>query len=479
MSAGRVVMFVAGILLALVGVGFAATATAGLWLDATQQDEDGYLTSPRFELATDAYAVTGEELDLHTTPGDWTGWLGRVDLRLSVTPASDTEIFVGIAPEEDVADYLASVAHDRLERLDDRPGRTRYDRVPGTAVPEPPGEQPFWRAQVAGGGTQTLSWPAEAGRWSVVVMRADAQPGVDVLADAGVRTDLLVPISLGMLLAGLVLLAGAAGLVIAAVPSAARATPPLPPAAEATPGAPSPYPLVLRGRLDPAVSRWRWLVKWILLVPHILVLVALWVVFVATTIAAGFAILATGRYPRGLFDLNVGILRWSWRVTFYGYGVLGTDRYPPFTLDAVDYPAELTVAYPERLSRGLVLVKWWLLALPHWLVVALLTGGALSWTFGTAAEDSWRVSLGGGLIGLLALIVGITLLVRARYPRGLFDLLMGCNRWVYRVVAYAALMTDVYPPFRLDNGGEEPPVTAPPWSQGPSDAPRRHPEPVA
>src|SRR5579884_1495378 len=90
----------------------------------------------------------------------------------------------------------------------------------------------------------------------------------------------------------------------------------------------SSYPLQLTGELAPHLSRGLWLVKWLLALPHFIVLFFLWVAFVAVSIVAFFAILFTGRYPRGLFDFNVGVLRWTWRVGFYSYSALATDRYP-------------------------------------------------------------------------------------------------------------------------------------------------------
>ncbi|HUY21169.1 MAG TPA: DUF4389 domain-containing protein [Acidimicrobiales bacterium] len=220
------------------------------------------------------------------------------------------------------------------------------------------------------------------------------------------------------------------------------------------------YPVRLDGRLDPNLSRWLWLVKWVLVVPHVIVLAFLWLAVSVLTVVSGFAILFTGRYPRSIFDFNVGVMRWTWRVSFYAVSAFGTDRYPPFSL-APDptYPSDFAVDYPEGLSRGLVLVKWWLLALPHYLIVAIFAGG-----WGVGWNGAWRLAGGGGLIALLAIVAAVVLAVRGDYPRSVFDFVMGMNRWCYRVLAYAALMRDEYPPFRFDSGGTDPgslPVTPP------------------
>jgi hypothetical protein len=212
------------------------------------------------------------------------------------------------------------------------------------------------------------------------------------------------------------------------------------------------YPLRLTGQLSPQLSRWRWLVKWLLAIPHFIALIVLGVGFVGASLLALFAILFTGRYPRRLFAYNVGVMRWSWRVGFYANSALGTDTYPPFTLkDVPDYPARLEVDYPELLSRRLVLVKW-LLGVPHYLIVAVFAGGAWAAWSGTGGGWLWS---SGGLIGLLVFFAGVALLFTGRYPKPLYEFVLGMNRWVYRVAAYAALMTDTYPPFQLDMGGEE------------------------
>jgi len=233
------------------------------------------------------------------------------------------------------------------------------------------------------------------------------------------------------------------------------------------------YPVHVEGDLSEPLSRWLWLVKWAMAIPHFIVLAFLWIAFSVVTVIAFFAILITGRYPRALFDFNVGVLRWTWRVGFFSYQALGTDRYPAFSLaDDPDYPARLDIEYPASLSRGLVLVKWWLLAIPQYVIVAIFTGGG--WTrWSGAGGDEYTAAASGGLISLLVFISAIVLLFTGRLPRPIFDFVMGMNRWVWRVVAYAALMTDRYPPFRLDMGarepGSEPEATA--EADGPAPAP--------
>ncbi len=204
------------------------------------------------------------------------------------------------------------------------------------------------------------------------------------------------------------------------------------------------YPVTLRGDLSAPPARGWWLIKWFLGIPHFVLLIFLWIAFVVVWVIALFAILFSGKFPRGLFDFNVGVLRWTWRVGFYSYQALGTDKYPPFTLEPVaDYPADLEVEYPAELSRGLAVTKWWLLAIPHYIVVAFFQGGG---------DGKGRVP---GLVNVLAIFAAVALLFTGKYPEEIFRLVMGMNRWSYRVGAYAALMTDCYPPFRL---WDEPPA---------------------
>ncbi|MCW2810100.1 MAG: hypothetical protein JWP61_558 [Friedmanniella sp.] len=452
---GHALVLIAGVLLGLLGLILAGLASASGW--ALYQQRDGrFLTSPvgRYAVSTSALTTTGLEVFVDSQLPTARPGAARLMVRASgADPARP--VFVGIGPRDAVTAYLAGVEHSELTQVTFAPFTPTYRTVPGTRAPARPADQSFWLTSAAGAGQQQVETPLRSGTWVVVVMNADGSPGVAADLTAGVQTDLLGPVTLGLAVAALILLGAAVVVLLVGAGGLGRAAEtPVDVAAEGPSTGLFHSPVRLRGRLE-APSRWLWLVKWLLLVPHALVLLVLWPVVVLFTLAAAVAILITGRYPRPLFDLVVGVLRWNWRVTFYGYSALGTDRYPPFALGRADYPADLEVEYPGHLSRGLVLVKSWLLALPHLLIVGVLTA-PWSWTAQGSDTSSYRQSAGLSLLGLLTLVAALALLFTGRYPRPLFDLVLGLNRWVYRVLAYVLLLRDDYPPFRLDQGPREP-----------------------
>jgi Domain of unknown function (DUF4389) len=214
-----------------------------------------------------------------------------------------------------------------------------------------------------------------------------------------------------------------------------------------------PYPVRVSAHHDTPPNRWLWLVKWLLLIPHYVLLAGLWAAFIAATVIAYVVVLATGRYPKAMFEFGVGVLRWTWRVMYYGYVVLGTDRYPPFTLNQVpDYPAELDIDPALDRPRWLPLVAW-LLVIPHGMILKGLLNTEL---LRPIPIGSFSIPIPVGVTSAGITVIATQLAITGRHPRGLYDLFTGVARWLLRVVAYVALLSSVYPPFRLDQGDTEP-----------------------
>jgi len=185
------------------------------------------------------------------------------------------------------------------------------------------------------------------------------------------------------------------------------------------------YPLRFDVEYPEELSRWLIFVKWLLAIPHFIILWALAIAAGVMGFIAFFAILFTKRYPRGLFDFVVNVNRWSANVDAYT-GLL-RDEYPPFSWEPGQYAVTYEVDYPEELNRWLPLIKWWLLAIPHYIVLFFL---------GIAAFVVWVIAF-------------FAILFTKRFPRGLFDFIVGVTRWECRVNAYAGLLRDEYPPFSL------------------------------
>jgi hypothetical protein len=425
---------VIGSLILLIGIALLFGGGALVGVDLGFTDDEGFLTTPPADLKRATHAVAGEAV----FEGDWVWWY-RHPTTVRIRMTSDRPIFLGIAPRADLEAYLSDVSYSEIERIDfdtyrgRRLWATEYDDVLGSSAPGRPGDQAFWIAQAEGAGTQTLFWTLEPGEWMLVVMNADGSAGVEASGSVGIEAPWLLAIGIGLLAAGVVIGGIGFALVLLVARSVRSGEPER---AEIPKPAPTDgFPMTFVAELTEPLSPALWLVKWFLLIPHFVALAFLWCGFAMSWVISLFAILFTGRYPRGLFDYNVGVLRWTWRVAFYSYDALGTDQYPPFTLRAGGYPADLDVRYPERLSPGLALVKWWLLAIPHYIVIGVIQGGSGFYEF--------------GLTFILTIFAGVTLLFTGRYPRDLFQLIVGLNRWSFRVLAYVALMTDVYPPFRL------------------------------
>ena len=183
------------------------------------------------------------------------------------------------------------------------------------------------------------------------------------------------------------------------------------------------YPVTFHVAYPESSGRWLILARWLLAVPHYVVLCFLSLIVGLASCAAFFTILFAKTYPDELYRVVVGVHRWGANVAAY---VLFLDRYPPFSMSAGRYDAVTLTVEQSEYSRWLVLGKW-LLVLPHLFILSVLSVVAIVAT------------------GIL--VFGV--LFTGRYPRGLFEFIVGVARWHTRVNAYASLLVDRYPPFSL------------------------------
>ena len=458
----------------------------------SQQGSDGYFTSPTRPFSTTSYALSSPlaQIAVEKLPFD----LGSLRINATST-APGGQVFVGIGLKAEVEKYLNGVHATEIIGITTMPFRVSYRDLPGSTAPEPPSGQSFWTMQASGTGSQQITMDLRTRDWVVVIINADASEGVAVNVQDGYRSELFRTLTPALSIAGIVLLLIWVGLIaLGAIgldrrSSASKYGTPVRPTVDPSDSsrkfnadplelkkndgaslearAPTKrYPARLTGHLDPPLSRGQRLVKWLLSVPNFIILLFMCSAVIVTTIIARFAILFTGRYPRSLFNFAVGVLRWKWRVGFYACSALGTDKYPPFSLAMTDYPVDFEVDYPQQLSHGLVRAKGWLLVVPHLLIVSVFTNTA--WTAWNengngsqwAGHHTWSAdfghSVGFSLLSLLVLIAALMLLSTGRYQRPPFGLVMGINRWTYCVATHGLLLRDKYPPFRLDQGHEDP-----------------------
>jgi hypothetical protein len=214
MSGGRIVLVVAGILVSLLALAAVASGAGLLVVNHTERDSAGFFSTGQEPFRTNSYALVSEEVDIGTDGPDWLFEEGRLaTVRLRGSSEDGREIFLGIAPASQVRSYLAGTRHDVVTDFDVDPFRATYRSSPGTSAPAEPASQTFWSASASGSGSQSIEWDVAEGNWSVVVMNADASPGVDVELSVGAKVGFIFWVGLGLLIFGVILLAGGATMI--------------------------------------------------------------------------------------------------------------------------------------------------------------------------------------------------------------------------------------------------------------------------
>ena len=189
-------------------------------------------------------------------------------------------------------------------------------------------------------------------------------------------------------------------------------------------GPPSaPYVAVTEFDRQDEYSRFLPIIKGLLLLPHWIALLFVYIGAIVALVVAWFAVLFTGKFPQGIHKFLTGTYRWTTRVS--AYGLLMTDKYPPFSLDPdEEYPARFDIAYTEEIARWRPLVHW-LLVIPY-----MLVGTVLLW-----------------LAYICSFLAFWVILFTKQFPQGLFDFNVVALRWQNRSTVYYDFMTERYPPW--------------------------------
>lgn len=437
MSAGKIVLLVFGTIVLLVAVGLLLAGGTLVWVDKALKDSEGFITTDTIELERGSYAIVTHPADIDIEER----WLwDRSDLATIKVEALNNnlskQIFIGIAEKSDVQDYLNDVEYDEITEFRIHPYSVDYRNYPGSSAPADPASQTFWRVLAYGAGTQTLEWELERGTWVLVLMNTDGSAGVDLSGSVGVKVPWISGLGIGLLIGGIVALIIGIIMIYFAVRR--------PPVSSGTNTAEilNTYPVRLSVDYpDKSLNRLTTFFRVIWIIPIAIILSLInantwgetdgW----SYQYAAGgilflpivLMLLFRHKYPRWWFDWNVALTKFIARV--YTYLALLRDEYPSTDEDQA---VHIEIAYPDvekDLNRWLPLVKWFL-ALPHYIVLFFL-----------------------GIAAFVCVVLAwFAILFTGRYPRSLFDFVVGWFRWSLRVASYAFLLTtDLYPPFSLSD----------------------------
>lgn len=217
-TAPRIVSALAGVLLSLCSIGLLGTGGVAVVASTTQR-HGGAIDLGTWSYRSTGYALASSTADMYGGTSGWPGprtLLGTVQIRVTPDSGAPGAVFAGIAPAGAARRYLAGARYDTVRGLTHHhPIYLRHDGAGGPALP--PGRAGIWAVGSAGAGPQTLRWPARDGRWTAVVMNADGSRPVAVRLSVAATMPDLSWIAVGLLAAGILVLA--AGVALVAVPT--------------------------------------------------------------------------------------------------------------------------------------------------------------------------------------------------------------------------------------------------------------------
>ena len=199
----------------LASLGLVVTGIAAIVaLSSYGQRAFGAFATPNEHYLVNTHALTLENLDAMTGPGspELGPALGEVTVRATAVPGQ--QIFIGVAAQSDVSEYLAKVSHSELIEVKFDPLRPQYRETPGSAQPAPPGQQDFWISSAQGSGAQQIQVDLRHGSWAVVIMNTDGHPAVAADLQAEVTLPWFALTTKRAFFGGLALQAIGAGLIL-------------------------------------------------------------------------------------------------------------------------------------------------------------------------------------------------------------------------------------------------------------------------
>jgi len=209
MSAGKIFSVTVSVIVLLVGLGLVAGGGALLWSNTFLQDSEGYYSTRTVNIERNSYGVTTYPARIEFGPAWLLDWPRLVKVKINAKSNNSSGVFIGVAREDDINNYLDDVAYDEIRELDInrpfRPPRIDYREFSGGGLDTTPAEEEFWMASAAGEGNQVLEWGIEEGRYSLVLMNQDGSRGIDIDGKIGVKVPIIGGIGIGLFVAGLVL----------------------------------------------------------------------------------------------------------------------------------------------------------------------------------------------------------------------------------------------------------------------------------